>query len=188
MPTETPEALKFYTATATRKIVLGNLINQRGASMLIAKWQDSFVIANEAGNFFLIPGARVSEFVTELRNEAGETIEATNAPVIVPTTSEFQWFVEAGRTDNDMCDENITTTRMVDNQAAAEAAIAEMEAAGTARRGDFYRIRGPGFYKFQRPAVRPMAARPISPTNSLRYNMDAILAEIEREQANRAGR
>lgn len=190
VPSVQPAALRFFKATALKRICFNDGFVEIGGPMFVAKWEGLYVIAKNASNYFIETEAKAAEYVRTERNDKNKLVVAHDGPVIRPVGEKFEWTVELGCSCPDDCDETISSSRKVNNKAEALAMVANLtEPASNPRRG-FARIRGPGFYQFTRPervaVAPPPAPRPTPPTVSVpRPTSTAVAprrsAEWERE-------
>jgi hypothetical protein len=155
MTTTVRKPLKFYSATAVKRICLDNGFVEADGAMFVAKWEGLYVIARDVDHYFVVSEAQAAEYVRTERDEKGKLKVATNAPMIYAEGSRFQWTVECGRTCPDSCDETVGFTQTVNNKAEAEALVAALDGTQYRNPRDFLRIRGPAFYQIKRPTPRP---------------------------------
>jgi hypothetical protein len=171
VPSVQPAALRFFKATALKRICFNDGFVEIGGPMFVAKWEGLYVIAKNASNYFIETEAKAAEYVRTERNDKNKLVVAHDGPVIRPVGEKFEWTVELGCSCPDDCDETISSSRKVNNKAEALAMVANLtEPASNPRRG-FARIRGPGFYQFTRPervaVAPPPAPRPTPPAVSV---------------------
>ena len=171
VPSVQPAALRFFKATALKRICFNDGFVELGGPMFVAKWEGLYVIAKNASNYFIETEAKAAEYVRTERNDKNKLVVAHDGPVIRPVGEKFEWTVELGCSCPDDCDETISSSRKVNNKEEALAMVANLtEPVSNPRRG-FARIRGPGFYQFTRPervaVAPPPAPRPTPPTVSV---------------------
>lgn len=163
VPSVQPAALRFFKATALKRICFNDGFVELGGQIFVAKWEGLYVIAKNASNYFIETEAKAAEYVRTERNDKNKLVVAHDGPVIRPVGEKFEWTVELGFSCPDDCDETISSCNRVSNKAEALAMVANLtEPANSPQRG-FARIRGPGFYQFTRPQ-RVAVAPPPRPT------------------------
>ena len=164
MPTTRP--LRFYTAQANRQFTMNSGIVRQDQFMFVAKWKGLYVLATDASNFFVTTAEKAAEYARTLRGQGRRLLVAENAPVIRPVGPQFEWHVEAGRNDDDRCDEGDLFTQLVADLNEARALVATLKTTRfTDHNHHFLRIRGPAFYSYERPPVPPPpppAPRPVA--------------------------
>lgn len=172
----TPTPLRFYLATAIKRICLDSGFVDPDGQMFLAKWQELYVLAKDATNFFIVSEAQASEFVRTERDEKNKLKRADNAPVILPVGPAFEWTVECGSTCPDGCDETIVDRQVKTTKEEALALATQWD--GTRVHGvrDFIRVRGPAFYQIKRPTPRPapvvVPPPPVRNTTPIRSTLD----------------
>lgn len=168
-PSVQPSALRFFKATALKRICFNDGFVEQGGPMFVAKWEGLYVVAKNDANFFIETETRAGDYVRTERNDKNKLVVAHNGPVIRPVGEKFEWVVEFGQSCPDDCDETILSSVRVANKAEALAKVANFtEPANNPYRG-FARIRGPGFYQFIRPQ-RVAVVQPPRPAISTQRN------------------
>lgn len=152
---ETPQTLKFYRATAVKRICFNSGFIDPGASLFLAKWNELYVIARDTENFFIVEETKAPDYIRSERDAEHNLVLAENPPAIPLTAEAFQWTVECGNTCPDGTDETISGSRTVATKQEAMTLASAWD--GTQVRGNrgFIRIRGPAFYQIKRPTPRP---------------------------------
>lgn len=154
MPTIRP--LRFFTAQANRQFTMNNGIVRQDQFMFVAKWKGLYVLATDANNFFVTTAEKAAEYARTLRGQGRRLLVAENPPVIRPVGPQFEWHVEAGRNDDDRCDESGLFTQLVADLNEARALVETLKTTRfTDHNHHFLRIRGPAFYSYERPPVPP---------------------------------
>jgi hypothetical protein len=181
MPTIRP--LHFFTAQANRQFTMNSGIVRQDQFMFVAKWKGLYVLATDASNFFVTTAEKAAEYARTLRGQGRRLLVAENAPVIRPIGPQFEWHVEAGRNDDDRCDEGDLFTQLVADLNEARALVATLKTTRfTDHNHHFLRIRGPAFYSYERPPVPPPP--PPRPRSVARpYPVDTINSRIRNMNA-----
>lgn len=180
--TTTSKPLKFYSAVAIKRFCLNSGFVEPGAPLFLAKWEENYVVAHDATNFFIATEAQASEYVRTERNDKNKPIPAQNPPQFTTEAPEFQWVVECGEVCPDTGEENTFSSSSKPSKEEAFLLADSWDGTEIAGARGFIRIRGPGFYQVKRPVASTRAGSPQLPqSNCVTSNLLEQFRQLRRE-------